>query len=164
MSNIKENLQELYKNIIEDKIGSVAKVDDYGNVEFKIIKYGNFDIFIYENDPEYFRIRAGLDLSDNTELSEYDFLKLANEVNKNKKGVKVELDEYSNENIKYFKVTTEAFMAGPDALPEKKLIESVIERYVSAIQFALDEVSRRLDETIKELRSQKEQKMIAPPV
>ncbi|MBB2202569.1 hypothetical protein [Gluconacetobacter tumulisoli] len=163
MASVKETLQDLYKRAVEESLGAVAKIDEYGDIEFRILRYGNFEISILEDDPEYFRILYGIGNPEDCELSEYDFLKIANDANKTKKAIKVRCSEYKSTKNKYLIVSIESFIAAPNKIPDENLVKSIIERYMSALQFAIDKISESLFEEDKKIKENKGPKMLSGP-
>ena len=127
----KSELQELYRSVVKATLGVDAHVDDSGDVTFDLPEHGSFYILIdAQEDPEYFML-VYPNFFTVTKDNYLRALIALNVVNGKNKVVKLSYQE--KENAGKMKASSEMFVAGPNELPDKKLLAQILRRSISAL-------------------------------
>ncbi|MCE2565213.1 hypothetical protein [Komagataeibacter sp. FNDCF1] len=150
MTQEKEALQKIYKNVVEEELGSVAKIDDDGDVFFTVPDAGRFFIFLYENDPSYFRMGIFNFISrKDYGLPATELLEAVNSFNVQNKCCKFWLKESRDSGDHFISITIEAFLGGLGELPDEKILRATIGRYFGILNSGAHEIADHLRKRIK---------------
>lgn len=133
MSDKTADLQSIYLNALE---AYKTEVDDEGDITFRHPEMGFFYISLdAEKDPEFFRLVFPNFVDDKRlELPREQLLELANQVNINNKAAKLTVRHLSSDDTWNVSSQIEAFIAGPDNLPDAELVSATLARNISAIR------------------------------
>jgi len=125
-------LAQLYKQAIEEAVGVIARIDDEGDVVFKIPSIGTLYFSVSENDPAYLHLVFPV-FADDREFNgdRMAMMMRANDVVRTTKVVKISLREKDDRLVAT--ATAEMFVAGKDALPTLEMLRSVIERCIDVV-------------------------------
>lgn len=148
-----QTLCKMYKKIIEDDIGMVAKIYD-NRVEFRYPGIGNLLINVSEDDPEFFHMLfpAFFELS-YLGISREQLFEIVNLTNASIKNSKIIIHPVTTDpSACEITAMIESIVAAPNEIPDKALLKDVIERglgtLTSILKFFKNAVNeRRLDKT-----------------
>ena len=127
----KSELQEFYRSAIKAAMGIDSHIDDEGDVTFEVPLQGAFYVLLEaQDDPEYFMLVYPNFFSVNKE-NHVHALTAMNAVNSKNKAVKLSFQEKGH--VGSIKASAEMFVAGPNELPDKKLVVQILRRTVGAI-------------------------------
>lgn len=124
-----------YKTAIEEKLGLVGKIEE-GDMAVSF-RYPDFGVFYFaidaKDDPEYMMlVFPNFADKDSTDGDIDKLVELANQVNKSNKSVKLSVGDDSN-----VTANIECYLAAPGEAPSQELLNSVINRNVTAIRAAV---------------------------
>jgi hypothetical protein len=127
----KSELQEFYRSVVKAALNIDSRVDDAGDVTFELPEQGTFYFMIdAQEDPEYFML-VYPNFFTVTKENYLRALIALNVVNGKNKVVKLSYQE--KENAGKMKASAEMFVAGPDEMPDKKLVAQMLRRTIGAM-------------------------------
>jgi hypothetical protein len=132
----RHELAELYKQVMEEEVGLVAKIDNDNDVLFRYPELGTmFFSLDAEDDPEYMMlIYPNFASAERLKLTREQLLLAINLVNTHNKVIKLGIRPDSIETSCEVMATIEAFVAAPDEPPTPEFIKGTIKRNLSALR------------------------------
>lgn len=136
MSDNKAKLRELYQEALKYK----SQEDADGDLRFEVPGLGHFCIILLEDDPEFLKIDYPYfyDNSKNKALGKTEFCIAAEEVSRKFKAAKISVQWTEQDQTWNASAHIEAFIAGPDKLPDLELLKEILYRNITAIESARD--------------------------
>ena len=125
-------LAQRYVAAVEGELGVIAKVDDEGDVVFKVPQAGTLFIGIDEKDPSFFHLvfpDFGHESYFNNDRNLMYYY--ANEITRTTKVAKVILQE-RNQDL-HVTATAEMFIGAPGEVPTDDMIRSIIVRGLAVV-------------------------------
>jgi len=144
-------LATLYKTVIEDELGMIAKVDDTDDVIFKYPDLGTLYFSLdAENDPEYLMlVFPNFADAKSLGLSREQLLLAINNVNSSSKAVKLSIRRKTIDTDCDVTATVEAFVGAQNQAPGEAFLRQTIKRNLSALRAgarSLVEESKKIKE------------------
>lgn len=146
-----KTLATLYKTVIEEELGMIAKIDDTDDVIFKYPDLGTLYFSLdAENDPEYLMlVFPNFADAKSLELSREQLLLAINNVNSSSKAVKLSIRRKTIDTDCDVTATVEAFVGAPNQAPGETFLRQTIKRNLSALRAgarSLVEESKKIKE------------------
>jgi len=144
-------LATLYKTVIEEELGMIAKIDETDDVIFKYPDLGTLYFSLdAENDPEYLMlVFPNFADAKSLELSREQLLLAINNVNSSSKAVKLSIRRKTIDTDCDVTATVEAFVGAPNQAPGETFLRQTIKRNLSALRAgarSLVEESKKIKE------------------
>lgn len=139
---MKEKLQEIYTNAVENELGLKSRIDGDGDVVFKHPDMGTMYFSVDEDDPQFMRLVFPNFADERLTGSSRDLLvKAINTVNMKNKAVKLyaRLDEDGTYNVS---AAVECFVASPNNAPTQEHINGIVRRCMSALRAGVENLVR----------------------
>ncbi|KAB8045170.1 hypothetical protein [Janthinobacterium aquaticum] len=129
-------LATLYKTVIEEELGMIAKIDDTDDVIFKYPDLGTLYFSLdAENDPEYLMlVFPNFADAKSLELSREQLLLAINNINSSSKAVKLSIRRKTIDTDCDVTATVEAFVGAPNQAPAEAVLRQTIKRNLSALR------------------------------
>lgn len=146
-----KTLATLYKTVIEEELGMIAKIDETDDVIFKYPDLGTLYFSLdAENDPEYLMlVFPNFADAKSLELSREQLLLAINNVNSSSKAVKLSIRRKTIDTDCDVTATVEAFVGAPNQAPGEVFLRQTIKRNLSALRAgarSLVEESKKIKE------------------
>lgn len=146
-----KTLATLYKTVIEEELGMIAKIDETDDVIFKYPDLGTLYFSLdAENDPEYLMlVFPNFADAKSLELSREQLLLAINNVNSSSKAVKLSIRRKTIDTDCDVTATVEAFVGAPNQAPAETFLRQTIKRNLSALRAgarSLIEESKKIKE------------------
>lgn len=146
-----KTLAALYKTVIEEELGMIAKIDETDDVIFKYPDLGTLYFSLdAENDPEYLMlVFPNFADAKSLELSREQLLLAINNVNSSSKAVKLSIRRKTIDTDCDVTATVEAFVGAQNQAPGEAFLRQTIKRNLSALRAgarSLVEESKKIKE------------------
>lgn len=124
-------LAQLYKAMLEEDIGLVAKIDNDGDVLFKHPEMGTFFFNLdAENDPEYMMLVFPGFYDAKQGVSAEKLINICNTLNGRCKAVKFSVRDNDDRDVT---ASVEMLVAGPNQMPTREHLAGIMKRTLSMI-------------------------------
>lgn len=152
-----KTLAALYKTVIEEELGMIAKIDETDDVIFKYPDLGTLYFSLdAENDPEYLMlVFPNFADAKSLELSREQLLLAINNVNSSSKAVKLSIRRKTIDTDCDVTATVEAFVGAPNQAPGEAFLRQTIKRNLSALRAG----ARSLIEESKKIKGEQVETM-----